>query len=86
MQERENSIKNFIGVYDGYIPEEACDQAVELFKQYESFNKTWTRFSNENTTQDKKQDKQLFCSPEVLTEQQFNVVKLKLLMVNFDMA
>ena len=86
MQERKSSIKDFIGVYDGYIPDEACDQTIELFKRYESFNKTWTRFSSENVTQDKKQDKQLFCEPEILTDQEFNVIKLKLLMVNFDIA
>lgn len=86
MQERKSSIKNFIGVYDGYIPDEACDQTIELFKKYESFNKTWTRFSSENATQDQKQDKQLFCEPEVLTDQIFNINKLKLLMFNFDIA
>ena len=86
MQERKINIKNFIGVYDGYIPDEACDSAIELFKKYDSFNKTWTRFSSENSTQDKKQDKQLFCEPDVLTDQVFNINKLKLLMVNFDIA
>ena len=30
MQERKSNIKDFIGVYDGYIPDEACDQAIEL--------------------------------------------------------
>ena len=86
MQERKSSIKNFIGIYDGYIPDEACDHAIELFKKYESFNKTWTRFSSENSTPDKKQDKQLFCEPDVLTDQIFDINKLKLLMVNFDIA
>ena len=86
MQERKSSIKDFIGIYDGYVPDEACDQAIELFKNYESFNKTWTRFSSENATQDQKQDKQLFCEPEILTDQEFNIIKLKLLMVNFDIA
>ena len=35
MQERKSSIKDFIGIYDGYIPDEACDQAIELFKKSE---------------------------------------------------
>jgi len=86
MLDKKNNINNFIGIYDGYIPEEACDQAIELFKKYDEFNKTWTRFSSEKSTQDKKQDKQLFCVPEILTEQQFSINKIKLLMVNFDIA
>jgi hypothetical protein len=86
MQERKSSIKDFIGVYDGYIPDEACDQAIELFKKYQEFNKVFSRFTSEGTTQEFKDDKQLFCSPDVLTNQEFNVNKLKALMVNFDMA
>ena len=86
MQERKSSIKDFIGVYDGYIPDEACDQAIELFKKYQEFNKVFSRFTSEGATQDFKNDKQLFCTGDVLTDQEFNVNKLKLLMVNFDMA
>jgi len=86
MQERKSSIKDFIGVYDGYIPDEACDQAIELFNKYQEFNKVFSRFTSEGSTQDKKDDKQLFCSPDVLTDQEFSVNKLKALMVNFDMA
>ena len=45
MQNRKNIIKDFIGVYDGYIPDEACDQAIELFKKYNEFNKVFSRFT-----------------------------------------
>jgi len=86
MQERKSSIKDFIGIYDGYIPDEACDQAIELFKKYNEFNKVFSRLTFEGTTQDRKDDKQLFCEPDVLTDQEFNVYKLKTLMINFDMA
>ena len=86
MQERKNSIKDFIGIYDGYIPDEACDQAIELFKKYQEFNKIFSRFSSEGATQDFKNDKQLFCTGDVLTDEEFNVNKLKALMINFDMA
>jgi len=86
MQERKSSIKDFIGVYDGYIPDEACDQAIELFNKYQEFNKVFSRFTFEGATQDVKNDKQLFCTGDVLTDQKFNVNKLKLLMINFDMA
>ena len=86
MQEKKNSIKDFIGIYDGYIPDQACDEAIELFNKYEEFNKIFSRFSSEGATQDFKNDKQLFCSPEYLTDQEFNVNKLKLLMINFDIA
>lgn len=85
--QRENKIKDFIGIYDGYIPEEACDQAIELFKKYNEFNKVLSRFTSEGTTQDIKDDKQLFCTPDILTEEQgFSVNNLKLLLVNFDIA
>jgi hypothetical protein len=85
MQERKSSIKDFIGIYDGYIPDEACDQAIELFNKYQEFNKVFSRFTSEGVTQDFKNDKQLFVIPDVLTNQ-FHVNKLKLLMINFDMA
>jgi hypothetical protein len=86
MQERKSSIKDFIGVYDGYIPHEACDQAIKLFEKYNEFNKIFSRFTSEGSTQDIKDDKQLFCSPDVLTDQEFNINKLKSLMINFDVA
>jgi len=86
MQERKSSIKDFIGIYDGYIPDEACDQTIELFKKYNEFNKVFSRFTSEGTTKDKKDDKTLFCSPDVLTNEEFNINKLKALMINFDMA
>jgi hypothetical protein len=86
MQEKKSNIKDFIGVYDGYIPNSACDEAIELFNKYQEFNKVFSRFTSEGATQDFKNDKQLFCSPDILTEEKFSVDKLKLLMVNFDIA
>ena len=86
MQEKKNSIKDFIGVYDGYVPDQACDEAIKLFNKYQEFNKVFSRFTSEGVTQDIKNDKQLFCTPEILIEEEFNVDKLKLLMVNFDIA
>ena len=86
MQERKSSIKDFIGVYDGYIPDEACDQAIELFNKYQEFNKVFSRFTLEGATQDLKQDISLTAIPEVITDLKFNINKLKLLMVNFDIA
>jgi len=86
MEERKNSIKDFIGVYDGYIPDQACDDAIDLFKKYQEFDKVFNRLSSEGTTPDKKNDKQLFVCPEIVTEKEFYVDKLKLLMVNFDIA
>ena len=86
MQERKSNIKDFIGVYDGYIPEQACDEAIELFKKYNQFNKVFSRFTSEGETKNRKDDKQLFCEPDILTEEEFTISKLKLLMVNFDLA
>jgi len=86
MQKRKSSIKDFIGIYDGYIPDEACDQAIELFKKYQEFNKVFSRFTSEGSTQDIKDDRQLYCTADVLTHEEFNVNRLKSLMVNFDVA
>ena len=86
MKDRKVNIKDFIGIYDGYIPDEACDEAIELFNKYQEFNKVFSRFISEGTTQDKKDDKQLFCTPEIMIDEKFNVNKLKLLMINFDTA
>ena len=86
IQERKNSIKDFIGIYDGYIPDEACDQAIELFKKYKELNKVFSRFTLDGATQDIKQDKSLSVLPEIITDIELDGNKLKALMINFDTA
>jgi hypothetical protein len=54
---RKNKIENFIGIYDGYIPNTQCDDAVKFFKKQDELKKTYDRILIENTTKDKKNDK-----------------------------
>jgi len=86
MPEKSFVIKDHIGIYDGYIPNDACDQAVKMFNHYKKFNKVFNRFHSEKTTPDKKNDTHLFVRPEFITDEDFGIDKLKLLMVNFDIA
>lgn len=78
-------IKDFIGVYDGYISESACIEAIDLFKHHESFNKVYSRI-DEGFTQEEKSDSALMVTPENITELEFTINKLKPLMVGFKEA
>ena len=57
MKKRKSKIENFIGVYDGYIPDSQCNDAIDLFNEKEKLKKTYDRILIENTTKDKKNDK-----------------------------
>lgn len=41
-------IKEFIGVYDGWIPDMVCDQAIEYFKELDLEKKTYQRERNQS--------------------------------------
>ena len=45
--EKTVNITNFIGVYDGYITEQECQKAINLFDEQDKFNKTMNRRDNE---------------------------------------
>ena len=80
---KEVNIKNFIGVYDGFITEEECKKAIQLYEEQDKFQKTLNRISSEKTSVLRKQDQHLFCNHtnvEVWWEQ------LKVMMYNFDIA
>lgn len=82
MTQREVKIKDFIGIYDNYIPKAECDKAIHYFKQQEEYKKTWSRMQSENAGRLFKEDTQVF-----LTEDHIVWWKeLKPLIVNFDMA
>ena len=82
MTQREVKIKDFIGIYDNYIPEAECDKAINYFKQQEEFRKSFSRMQSENAGRLFKEDTQVF-----LTEDHIVWWKeLKPLMFNFDMA
>jgi hypothetical protein len=83
MTERTFNITNFIGVYDGYISEKECDNAIRLFENQNKQNKTLTRLADDQAPITQKQDTQFFASRE-------NVDvwcdELKTLIVNFDLC
>jgi len=56
MNKRKSKIENFIGIYDGYVPETACNDAIKIFKEQEKLKKTYDRVLIENTTLSKKKD------------------------------
>jgi hypothetical protein len=80
---KEVNITNFIGVYDGFITEEECKKAIQLYEEQNKFKKTLNRISSEKISVLRKQDQHLFCNHtnvEVWWEQ------LKVMMYNFDIA
>lgn len=82
------NIKDFIGVYDGYISESACDKAIDLFKHNESFNKVYSRL-DEGFTQEEKSDSSLMITPEHISEfseLEFTINKLKPIITGFKVA
>ena len=83
MIEKTVNINNFIGTYDGYITQEECNKAIELFDSENKFNKTINRQSFEQTSVLKKQDQQFFASAGNIEVWHSN---LKSLLVNFDIA
>jgi len=58
------SIENFVGVYDGYIPEHDCDKAIQYFENEAELKKTITRMGSEKSSPYIKKDQQLFCNAE----------------------
>ena len=86
MSEKNKSINDFIGVYDGYISDSACEDAIELFKRHETFNKVFSRIATEDALQHEKNDTQLLFNPDHISDIEFNVNKLKPIMVGFKEA
>ena len=55
------SIENFVGIYDGYIPEHDCDTAIQYFENEAELKRTLTRMGSEKSSPYIKKDQQLFC-------------------------
>lgn len=83
MNEKEFSINNFIGIYDGYITKEECNKAIKLYEDQQKINNTFTREASEKASSLKKKDAQYFASG---ANSDVWVDSLKPLMFNFDMA
>jgi len=81
--EKKVKIKNFIGIYDNYIPKVECDKAIKLFEDQNRFNNTLNRVQFENASPVFKKDTQLFLQSNNI-DLWYN--DLKNIMVNFDLA
>ena len=80
---RKETIENFIGIYDGYIPADDCSRAIKLFDDQYRMNNTINRFEFENSDANKKKDEQYFCNPETFVQWKDNLITLK---ANFEQA
>ena len=83
MDEKTVNINNFIGVYDNYITEQECNNAIQLFEQENKFNNTLNRLDFEQAPVTQKQDQQYFANSRNISVWW---EELKSLVVNFDMA
>ena len=81
--EKTVNITNFIGVYDGYIPESECDKAIEFYEEEDKFRNTVNRIDTEKSSALVKQDQQYFATRKNI-ETWWET--LKPMMVNFDLA
>jgi hypothetical protein len=79
------NIKDFIGVFDGYVHESACIEAIDLFKHYESFYKVYSRIE-EGSTPDEKCDMSLVITPENSFELDFTIKKMNPIIAGFKKA
>jgi hypothetical protein len=83
MSERTVNINNFIGIYDGYITEEECNNAIKLYENEDKFNKTLNRIGGENASILSKQDQQYFAASHNITVWWET---LKTMILNYDQA
>jgi len=83
MIERKNSINHFIGIYDNYISDIDCSQAINFFNQQNNFKKTVSRQAFEKAPLNEKKDLQYFGEASNLEEW---IETLKPMVSNFDLA
>ena len=83
MLEKTFNITNFIGVYDGYITEQECNKAIQLFEKQNKQNKTFTRLADNQAPITEKQDTQLFVNRENVD---IWCDELKTLIINLDLC
>jgi len=75
-------IKNFIGIYDGYITPDNCADVIKTYDTQDNFNKAFTRMQFEGAEIFHKKDKHCFLHQDVNLWWK----DLKITMTNFDLA
>jgi len=84
MQERKATLtKDFIGIYDGYIIDQECENVIDFYKKENELKHTFSRVQSENAAGTSKSDTHLFLNSSNVYTWQSN---LKVFMANFDMA
>ena len=63
-KERTVNIENFIGIYDNWIPEVMCKNAIKLFENESKLKNTLNRVAGENSSILDKKDQQYFAQGE----------------------
>lgn len=82
-KKRHVELRNHVGIYDGYIPENECDIAIKYFEDMDKLNQAYNRLESENSNLNSKNDKSVGLDHRNV-EVWFN--QLKSLLVNFDLA
>ena len=83
MERKITLTKNFIGIYDGYIMDQECDNVIDFYKKENELKHTFTRAQIENAAGTSKSDTHLFLNSSNVYTWQTN---LKVFMANFDIA
>ncbi len=82
-KERTVNIENFIGIYDNWIPEVMCKNAIKLFENESKLKNTLNRVAGENSSILDKKDQQYFAQGENI-DVWWN--ELKPMIANYDLA
>jgi len=75
-------LKDHIGIYDGYISDIECDNAIQYYEKQNDLNKTYDRLQSENANTTLKNDKAITLNEDVTAWFE----DFKPLLLNFDLA
>ena len=64
--QKEYNIKDFIGVFDNFIPPGECQKAIKLFDDYQQMRKTYNRLGSEKAGGHYKKDEALSINFQIL--------------------
>ena len=81
--EKTVNINNFIGVYDGYITQEECNKAINIFDTQDKLRQTVNRIRGEHAKVTHKHDQQYFINGENI---EIWHTQLKSMLINFELA
>lgn len=75
--------EDFIGTFDGFIPDSACDRAINHFKEQENFEKTISRLESEGTPSSFKKDSVTYIGSNNIDSIKINDSFLPEVIINF---